>query len=104
MQVKGSILQYFQPLLSYHLSLRSVFCLFLIGGLRPVLLYMCNKFEHDSKTSEYDQELPKSQITDQSMAPRGKYKDNTNKTICAFSKDQGSNLALYYLQNAIEFY
>ena len=25
----GSILQYFRPLLSYHLSLRSLFCLFL---------------------------------------------------------------------------
>ena len=28
---KGSILQYFQPLLSYHLSLRHLFCLFLSG-------------------------------------------------------------------------
>ena len=28
---KGSILQYFQPLLSYHLSLRSLFCLFLVA-------------------------------------------------------------------------
>ena len=38
MQVKGieecangCILQYFRPLLSYHLSLRSMFCLFLSG-------------------------------------------------------------------------
>ena len=31
MQIKGSILQYFRPLLSYHLSLRSLFCLFLSG-------------------------------------------------------------------------
>ena len=36
----GSILQYFKPSLSYHLSLRSLFCLFLSGGLRQVLLYI----------------------------------------------------------------
>ena len=35
---KGSILQYCRPLLSYHLSLRSLFCLFLSGCLRQVLL------------------------------------------------------------------
>ena len=51
MQVKSiaecspwSILQYFQPSLSYHLSLRSLFCLFLSGRLRQVLLY---DLEHD---------------------------------------------------------
>ena len=36
----GSILQYFRPSLSYLLSLRSLFCLFLSGHLRQVLLYM----------------------------------------------------------------
>ena len=36
----GNILQYFRPSLSYHLSLRSVFCLFLSGRLRHVLLYI----------------------------------------------------------------
>ena len=36
---KGSILQYFRPSLSYRLSLRSLFCLFLSGRLRLVLLY-----------------------------------------------------------------
>ena len=36
---KGSILQSFQPLLSYHLLLRSLFCLFLSGCIRHVLLY-----------------------------------------------------------------
>ena len=36
---KGSILQYFQPSLRYHLSLTSLFCLFLSGRLRQVLLY-----------------------------------------------------------------
>ena len=36
---KGSILQYFWPSSSYHLSLRSLFCLFLSGRLRQVLLY-----------------------------------------------------------------
>ena len=35
----GSILQNFQPSLSYYLSLRSLFCLFLSGRLRQVLLY-----------------------------------------------------------------
>ena len=35
---KGSILQYFRPSLSYHLSLRS-FCLFLSGRFTQVLLY-----------------------------------------------------------------
>ena len=36
---KGSILQYFRPSLSYHLSLRFLLCLFLNGRLRQVLLY-----------------------------------------------------------------
>ena len=46
MQVKsiaereGSILQYFGPSLSYHLSLRSLFCLFLSGGFSQILLYI----------------------------------------------------------------
>ena len=34
-----SILQYFQPSLSYHLSLRSLFCLLLSGCFTQVLLY-----------------------------------------------------------------
>ena len=44
---KGSIMQYFRPSLSYHLSLRSLFCLFLSGRLRQVLLYngLRKKFE-----------------------------------------------------------
>ena len=36
----GSILQYFRPSLSYHLSLRYLFCLFMSGRLRQVLLYV----------------------------------------------------------------
>ena len=35
---KGSILQYFRPSLSYHLSLGYLFRLFLSGRLRQVLL------------------------------------------------------------------
>ena len=35
---KESILQYFRPSLSYHLSLRPLFCLFLSGCLRQGLL------------------------------------------------------------------
>ena len=37
---KGSNLQYFQLSLSYHLSLRSLFCLFVSGRLRQVLQYI----------------------------------------------------------------
>ena len=37
---KGSILHYFRPSISYHLSLRSLFCLFLSGDFTQVLLYM----------------------------------------------------------------
>ena len=43
MQIKSiaecSLPQYFRPSLSYNLSLRSSFCLFLSGRLRQVLLY-----------------------------------------------------------------
>ena len=35
---KGSILQYFWPSLSYRLSLRPLFCLFLSGSFTQVLL------------------------------------------------------------------
>ena len=37
--LQESILQYFLPLLSYHLSLRPLFCVFLSDRLRRVLLY-----------------------------------------------------------------
>ena len=40
---KGSILQYFRLSFSYHLSLRSLFYLFLSGRFRQVLLYIDNK-------------------------------------------------------------
>ena len=39
--LQRSILQYFQPKLSYHIPLRSWFCLFLSARLRQVLLYPC---------------------------------------------------------------
>ena len=38
-KVLQSILQYFRPLLSYHLSVRTLFNLFLSGRFRQVLLY-----------------------------------------------------------------
>ena len=38
--IHGTILQYFRPSLSYHLSLLSLFCLFLSDHLRQVLLYV----------------------------------------------------------------
>ena len=42
---KGSILQYFQPSLSYHLSLRSLFCLFIEWPLKTgfTVLHLLNK-------------------------------------------------------------
>ena len=40
--LQKSILQYIRPSLSYHLSLRPLFCLFLNGRLRQVLLYSRN--------------------------------------------------------------
>ena len=43
MQVKN-ILQYFRRSLSYHLSLISLFCLFLFGRLRQVSLYHAKAF------------------------------------------------------------
>ena len=39
---KGSILQYLRPSLSYHMSLRPLFCLFLSGHFTQVLLYFEN--------------------------------------------------------------
>ena len=54
MQVKSiakcskGILQYFQPLLSYHLSLISLFYLFLRGRFTQVLLYNSNDVEYVS--------------------------------------------------------
>ena len=41
--LQGGILQYFRPSLSYHLTLRSLFCLFLSNHLRQVLLYVYSK-------------------------------------------------------------
>ena len=38
--LQESILQYFRPPLSYHLSLRPLFCLLLSGCLRQVSLYL----------------------------------------------------------------
>ena len=47
---KGSILQYFQPSLSYHLSLRSLFCLCLNGRLRQVFtVCICNRIKQSGK-------------------------------------------------------
>ena len=40
------IMQYFQPLLSYNLSFRSMFCLFLSGCFTQVLLYCYQSAGH----------------------------------------------------------
>ena len=60
MQVKSiaecsnaSILQYFWPSLSFHLSLRPLLCLFLSGRLRQVLLYIqipCHSYSENTIT------------------------------------------------------
>ena len=48
-----SILQYFWPSLSYHLSLRSLFCLFLSGRFTQVLLYVaCASSEYSAGEPE----------------------------------------------------
>ena len=44
---KGSILQCFQPSFTYHLSLRSLFCLYLSGCLLQI--YCINLFSHSNK-------------------------------------------------------
>ena len=48
MQVK-SIAEYFRPSLSYQLSLRSLFCLFLSGRFTQVLLYFIEEVAKKSK-------------------------------------------------------
>ena len=47
----GSILQYFWPTLSSHLSFRPLFCLFLSGSLRKVLLYLTAVSSHRAFTA-----------------------------------------------------
>ena len=51
--VQGSIQQYFRPSLSYHLSLRSLFCLFLDGHLTQVLLYCLFNFVYWKSLHRY---------------------------------------------------
>ena len=54
MQVKsiaeGGILQYCRPVLSYHLSLRSLFCLFFSGRFTQILLYFIFEIVHELLT------------------------------------------------------
>ena len=51
---KGIILQYFQPSLSYHLLLRSLFCLFKIGHFTQVLLYMYKQIKGTAYIVKYN--------------------------------------------------
>ena len=55
-KVLQNILQYFRPSLSYHLSLRSLFCLFLSGLFTQVLLYSILFFRTDD--SGMDRHFP----------------------------------------------
>ena len=50
--MKGSILQYFQPSLRYHLSLRSLFCLFLSGRLGFTVFFLGNSEDPDQLASD----------------------------------------------------
>ena len=52
----GSILQYFRPSISYLLSERSLFCLFLSGCLRQVLLYHLFWPKHNCAFSRRDED------------------------------------------------
>ena len=45
----GGILQHFRPAISYHVSLRPSFCLFLSGLLRQVLLYVLHCLGDEQK-------------------------------------------------------
>ena len=47
--LQESIQQYCRPSFSYHLSFRSLFCLFLSGRLRQVLLYSLLNFRQTGK-------------------------------------------------------
>ena len=46
---KGSCLQYFRPSLSYQLSLRPLFCLFLSGSFTQALLYLHIKAKYTER-------------------------------------------------------
>ena len=48
---KGSILQYFRPSLSYNMSLRPLFCLFLSGRFTQILLYIDLHDLHDIEST-----------------------------------------------------
>ena len=66
---QGSILQYFRCSSSYNLSLRPLFCLFLSGRLRQVLLYVTKqgpttkKNPHTMGASIYTMEIEHSTCT-----------------------------------------
>ena len=62
--LQDSILKYFQPSLSYQLSLRPLFCLFLIGRLRQVLLYFSIKTYIVDTQKNGSFEHPKLMLTD----------------------------------------
>ena len=47
----AAMLKYFRPSLSYHLSLRSLFCLFLSGHFTQVLLYLQIELRFNSLTN-----------------------------------------------------
>ena len=55
----GTILQYFRPSLSYHLSLRSLFCLFLSGRFTQVLLYKLKYQDTSGKQTDFEQHIQK---------------------------------------------
>ena len=55
-------MQYFRPSLSYHLSLRSLFCLFLSGRFTQVLLYLDMFFLNTCISDSYVHYVNKSSV------------------------------------------
>ena len=63
---KGSILQYFSPSLSYHLSLRSLLCLFLSGRFTQVLLYI-NSFSMKTSIHSIENSIEPGQLNSEEL-------------------------------------
>ena len=83
---KGSILQYFRPSLSYQFSLRPLFCLFLSGRLRQVLLYKVMNVVHEySVNSDYSPGFGA-----QLIGPIQLHVKRQNSSICKFFQDIAS--------------
>ena len=92
----GSILQYFRPAFSYHMSLRPSFYLFLSDRLRQVWLYVWVEFKricrNDPKFS--DREVWANSADPDQTAPRGAVWSGSSLFAIPFSHD-GQNILLF---------